>query len=343
MCSLAYSRVFRCLVCLLLLCCVLINISPIRVHAVAIATGSVVGISAVAAVTGILACLGIAYIGYTGFDELCQQIADAIPSNFLITVDHKSMISGLRVKDTVYVPEDLVRYVASSVPTIYKISDSFPLPDEVAPYMQLMVNCDDFSKYSSSDISYYSRFTCYHYDPCGIGVENYVFYFSNLPLIYTKYSDNTYSLSRPYDIVYYHVGISYSGSPPFFSGDVGRINLRDFWSELKEGYMTSTPGSGQLLNFFSLPITDSLFNPYVAAEPAPDLDDDEEYQAWKARRQFRVIKGGDGDKDPDNDDGLRVLAPYYRGVWYFAPICGDTSFMYVTRDDATKAWLIIPF
>ena len=34
---------------------------------------------------------------------------------------------------------------------------------------------------------------------------------------------------------------------------------------------------------------------------------------------------------------------FYRGVWYFAPICGDTSFMYVTRDDATKAWLIIPF
>lgn len=52
---------------------------------------------------------------------------------------------------------------------------------------------------------------------------------------------------------------------------------------------------------------------YVA-EAAPDLDDDEEYQAWKARRLFRVIEGGDGDEDPDDDDdddGLRVLAPYY--------------------------------
>ena len=34
---------------------------------------------------------------------------------------------------------------------------------------------------------------------------------------------------------------------------------------------------------------------------------------------------------------------FYRGVWYFAPIGGDTSFMGFTRDDATKAWLIIPF
>lgn len=45
-----------------------------------------------------------------------------------------------------------------------------------------------------------------------------------------------------------------------------------------------------------------------------------------------------------HDDSFRKLGNYdfYRGVWYFAPIGGDTSFMYVTRDDATKSWLAIP-
>ncbi len=45
-----------------------------------------------------------------------------------------------------------------------------------------------------------------------------------------------------------------------------------------------------------------------------------------------------------HDDSFRKLGncDFYRGVWYFAPICGDTSFMYVTRDDATKSWLAIP-
>ena len=45
-----------------------------------------------------------------------------------------------------------------------------------------------------------------------------------------------------------------------------------------------------------------------------------------------------------HDDSFRKLGNYdfYRGVWYFAPIGGDTSFMYVTRDDATKSWLTIP-
>ena len=45
-----------------------------------------------------------------------------------------------------------------------------------------------------------------------------------------------------------------------------------------------------------------------------------------------------------HDDSFRKLGncDCYRGVWYFAPICGDTSFMYVTRDDATKSWLAIP-
>ena len=46
-----------------------------------------------------------------------------------------------------------------------------------------------------------------------------------------------------------------------------------------------------------------------------------------------------------HDGSFRKLGncDFYRGVWYFAPIGGDTSFMGFTRDDATKAWLIIPF
>ena len=44
-----------------------------------------------------------------------------------------------------------------------------------------------------------------------------------------------------------------------------------------------------------------------------------------------------------HDGSFRKHCDFYRGVWCFAPICGDTSFMYVTRDDVTKAWLIIPF
>lgn len=45
-----------------------------------------------------------------------------------------------------------------------------------------------------------------------------------------------------------------------------------------------------------------------------------------------------------HDGSFRKLGncDFYRGVWYFAPIGGDTSFMGFTRDDASKAWLIIP-
>ena len=46
-----------------------------------------------------------------------------------------------------------------------------------------------------------------------------------------------------------------------------------------------------------------------------------------------------------HDGSFRKLGncDFYRGVWYFAPIGGDTSFMGFIRDDVTKAWLIIPF
>ena len=46
-----------------------------------------------------------------------------------------------------------------------------------------------------------------------------------------------------------------------------------------------------------------------------------------------------------HDGSFRELGncAFYRGVWYFAPIGGDTSFMGFIRDDVTKAWLIIPF
>ena len=46
-----------------------------------------------------------------------------------------------------------------------------------------------------------------------------------------------------------------------------------------------------------------------------------------------------------HDGSFRKLGncDFYRGIWYFAPIGGDTSFMGFIRDDVTKAWLIIPF
>lgn len=113
MVKLASSRGFRCLMCLFLICCMLVNISPVRVHASAVIASSaaVVGISPAAAVAGILICLGVAFVNSSAFDSLVSDITGALSKTHFITYGSEELIEGLKYNGTVYVPQDLVEDV----------------------------------------------------------------------------------------------------------------------------------------------------------------------------------------------------------------------------------------
>lgn len=310
MVKLASCRVFRCLMCLFLICCMLVNISPVRAHASAVIASSaaVVGISPAAAVAGILICLGVAFVNSSAFNSLVSDITGALSKTHFITFGSEELIEGLKYNGTVYVPQDLVEDVNALLYNSSSFSSSsaiftvqYSLPTNYASLsktgFRVISNLESIS-WGVTDFNY-----CYlaSYESASGTVLHTIF--SNSPVSFTApvYPSTMYS-------------IQISGPYAYFTSSPDKTTLSTYGYKLTSSSITVT----WPLTSYSLADVDSIassgaYDIYVA-EAAPDLDDDEEYQAWKARRLFRVIEGGDGDEDPDDDDdddGLRVLAPYY--------------------------------
>ena len=97
------------------LACVILSLSvcvPVSASALVGAVAApIVGISPVAAIAGILVCLGIAGVTSSGFQNLCQDLADSIPDDFLVSVNAKSMVEGILHNDITYLPQNLINWV----------------------------------------------------------------------------------------------------------------------------------------------------------------------------------------------------------------------------------------
>lgn len=297
------SRLFRCLVCLALVCCVLVSASPIRVHATAVtAAGAVVGLTPTAAVAGILACLGVFYNGSTGFVELCKNIATTLPSDYLAAGTAINLVEGLLIDSVTYVSEELVRYVSTKVATRLDRNTACPLQTEAAlPFLKLITEYRNFPALQPY-IFDYAKATYISFN------DGYnVLVLHNSEVTYQNYTDNS-TYTFPFPCMRFTGTVDYASGPNY----VGLISGGQETSLSGQTSRTIDRHSG-IANILTVPVTEALFVPYFSA--APDLDDDEEYQAWKARRQFRIIEGGDGGEDPDgdgdDDEGLRVLAPYF--------------------------------
>ncbi len=92
-----YSIPCRILVCFLA-CLVLFWAVAPPMHASATevaATAAVVGINPAAAITGILLCLGVAYVGSGGFDDLVASLSAALPAEYMVSVSNNLYVEGM--------------------------------------------------------------------------------------------------------------------------------------------------------------------------------------------------------------------------------------------------------
>lgn len=307
MSKLVSSRAFRLLVCLLVVCCILVNASPIRAKATAVApaaAASVVGLSPLAAVAGILVCLGVLAVGSGAFDELVRDVVDALPSKHFLTHNNETMIEGLKYEDTLYVSQDLIAdvndtlYESNTLPSASPVFNvSYSLSEEYTNLsglgFQRLFNNQKLD-WRAHDFNY-----CYLNSDDATDGTVLTIIFSDSPASVTL-RDGIYR-------------VSISGRYASFTSSPGTSTIARYGynADPEVGSIRSLAGSFCLADVYS--VSSSGAYDILVAEAAPDLDDDEEYQAWKARRLFRVIEGGGGDEDPDEDpdDGLRVLLPYY--------------------------------
>lgn len=294
------------ILCLLLAVLILFNtvVRPLEVQATAIATtATVVGISPLAAVVGILACLGIAYFQSSGFQELCSTLVNKIPSKYKIDVDGQSMVEAISMDGTVYVSEELIRYVSSNVTYDLEESPSFPFVNLARPFCYVLSKHRFHAYYQS----YYSNYSLATFVYFSNGRAELIL--TNSPPTYTNLATEWCEYTFELPCIRYQLAYDYDSYPNY----VGSVTGGNQMSMSGATSQTVELEHVNIEKFHTIAFTDAIFSPYI--EAAPDLDDDEEYQAWKARRAFRVIEGGNGDEDPDDDDddddGLRVLAPYY--------------------------------
>lgn len=118
MCKLPSSRLFRCLICLLLVCCILIYVSPVRIKAAVITpTAAVVGVSATLLVSSILVAIGLEPLvesSLASFNRLVDEIVAALPSEFFATTTVAGLYLKLIFSDGIsYAPRSLVEWIAN--------------------------------------------------------------------------------------------------------------------------------------------------------------------------------------------------------------------------------------
>lgn len=289
--------------CLLLFYCVVI---PAYAEAVSVAvSASLVGLSPFAAVAGVLTCLGIGYVAGGTFADLVNDILSAMPTDFFITVNSKNLIEGISYNHLTYVSETIVKWILN-----YIYNYSTPV---LVPTITLSGSYADLFDRISEQSWYRAQVEPYLHDFTGC----YCLTFSS-GLVYAIYSDNK---------VIYRNATTSSGVPTGYIKCTAPALFLYGTDTALSGYLddssntysnvggTEEAGWGPITDFVTLSATytASTYDVNIYAEAAPDLDDDEEYQAWKARRLFRVIEGAGGDEDPDDDDddGLKVLLPYY--------------------------------
>lgn len=288
MSKLVSSRAFRLLICLLLVCCILVNTSPIRARATAVvpaASAALVGITPLGAVVGILACLGLAYVASGSFEATCKKIADSLPSRFLSFGNSQTVVEGLSYEDSVYVSEELVEYVASSVTLGLDDNTAFPLPRRAAPFIQALLSSSVYSYYQS----YHSNWTLATYIGLSNGEHHLILHDTSVS--YTNSTDSC-TVVYPEPCIHYVGTVDLDTYPEYTGGITGGNEM----SMSGQTSRTMNLDGVTVVSFLTVDLTSAVFQPYF--EAAPDLDDDEEYQAWKARRLFRVIEGGE---DPDDD------------------------------------------
>lgn len=155
MVKLASSRVFRCLMCLLLICCMLVNISPVRAHATAISSATAVGIAAALVVGSILIGLDImpsSSVLSSSFQNLVNAIVSALPDEFIVTGVLAQTAVKMFLKDGItYAPRNLVSFVLNYVSTA-KV-ESVPLIErkfEPFEYADIDYSYSDFVDYINS-------------------------------------------------------------------------------------------------------------------------------------------------------------------------------------------------
>lgn len=166
------SPLFRCLVCLILVCCILVNVSPIRTEALSAgaAITAIIGTtSAVAAVASIFQCLGVMpdSSDTSVFEGVVNDCVDALTASGVLV---NGMLSVLQLSDGVVVKNhvnqgiieaihdwlfanDVVTETAISVPSgywLYNGQQFRPLPEydtSLFPYCAIV--------YVSTALTYY--------------------------------------------------------------------------------------------------------------------------------------------------------------------------------------------
>lgn len=295
------SRLLRSLVCLLLICCILVYSFAVPVHATAVlptVAAPLVGISPAAAVAAILICLGIGVLSTVDFESLVDSIVDALPSDFFVTVDSQTMIEAISYNSDLFVAESLITWVqdylfdgtSSSAPVL---SSVYTLPSEFSSILDIV-----FASGVPSTIEDSLKYFPYCY--CITFKEGLAVVFSG-SAIGLQYGNPYLRFNSQYFMV--------------TSSSDGVFGYKNGWN----GYFPFSPLASVAQVMPNLGVvtacTSIVSDSYVAddvlvnvfAEAAPDLDDDEEYQAWKRRQLLRVSDPGE---DPE-DDGLKVLLPYY--------------------------------
>lgn len=297
-----YAIPCRILVCFLA-CLVLFWAVAPPLHASATevaATAAVVGINPTAAIAGILLCLGVAYVGSGGFDDLVASLSAALPADYMISVSNNLYVEGITYEDTVYVSEALVKWVQGVLfdadnPVIQKVASGFQSDSLYQSSVRRFRTIYDYY----NDVMIANAQACRTFlDTC----DRCIRLMSSTETRYYWVNDYTYD-SEARKLTIHGPWLAAYGSVNQSGLDSTGDYVVDF----------------EFTSFSYRPMVFGTFQDLVLWEAAPDLDDDdyEEYEAWKARRLFRVIEGGDGgedpdgDKDGDEDQGLRVLAPYY--------------------------------
>lgn len=149
MCKLPSSRLFRCLICLLLVCCVLVYTSPLRVQAAVITpTAAVVGVSATLLVSSILVAIGLEPLiesSLASFNRLVDEIVAALPSEFFATTTVAGLYLKLIFADGIsYAPRSLVEWIANY---LLQPTDTETYPAVVKSFSPVEISEFPYSKF----------------------------------------------------------------------------------------------------------------------------------------------------------------------------------------------------